>query len=220
MKEEVFVIGAEGTALNIIEQIRDASQNHSGTLDVAGIIIDSFPRGALIAGIPVIAGTGDIKRLIKESSLKFIFALFKPEKMKERYDLLESFGIPRERFADFIHPLSYFAQSAARGIGNIILSGASVHSNVVLGDFNTICSGVTIEHDSKIGNGNFFAANSCTGSKVKTGNHCFFGINSSVRENVILGDNLFTGMHSLVLNDFSDCTIAGVPAHIIRDVRK
>jgi len=50
------------------------------------------------------------------------------------------------------------------------------------------------------------------GSKVKIGNHCFVGLNSSIRENVKLGNNLFVGMHSLVLSDFSDCVVAGVPA--------
>ena len=122
-----------------------------------------------------------------------------------------SFDIPRDRFTNFIHPLSYVSGNISIGRGNVILSNSSIQSGVTLGDYNIINSGVTIEHETSLGNGNFIAANACIGSKACIGNHCFVGLNSSVRENVSL-HNVFVGMHSLVLGNFSDCMIAGVPA--------
>jgi serine acetyltransferase len=40
-------------------------------------------------------------------------------------------------------------------------------------------------------------------------------LNSALREDVKLVDEVFVGMHSLVLNDFSNCLIAGVPARAL-----
>ncbi|MGQ9621344.1 MAG: DapH/DapD/GlmU-related protein [Bacteroidales bacterium] len=210
--EKIVIIGTEGTARNIIEQISNAIKRHGYKAEIAGVIIDVYRIGTIISGVPVIGGTVNIEKLLHDKSLKFIFALFKPDKMKERYDLLMSYGIPRERFSNFIHPLAYIAESIRLGIGNVIMSNSTLQSDVVLGDFNIINTGVTLEHETVLGNGNFIAANSCIGSKVRIGNYCFIGLNSSVRENVNLGDNVFVGMHSLVLNDFCNCMVYGVPA--------
>jgi len=210
--ENIIIIGCIGTAFNIIEQILDAKEKYSLKFHLQGIVIDSFNKGSLISGVPVIGKTNDIPIFLKDKSIKFLFALYKPERMKERYKLMETYKIPLERYANFIHPLSYRSGSLAMGHGNIILSNSTIQSNVVLGNMNIINSNVTIEHDTTVGDGNFFSANSCIGSKVQIGDHCFVGLNSSVRENIIIGNNLFVAMHSLVLTNYSDCKIAGVPA--------
>jgi sugar O-acyltransferase (sialic acid O-acetyltransferase NeuD family) len=212
MKNRIVIIGSEGTARNIIEQLQDAIVNHGYPAELAGIVVDIYKKGTVISGSKVLGGTGYISELLDDESLRFIFALYKPEKMKERYELLMSYGIPPERFVNFIHPLSYVAGSVKMGRGNVLMSNSSLQSGVILGDFNIINTGITVEHEAHIGNGNFLAANCCIGSKVKVGNHCFVGLNSSVRENVRLGNNVFVGMHSLVLDDFDNCIVKGVPA--------
>jgi sugar O-acyltransferase (sialic acid O-acetyltransferase NeuD family) len=209
---KVYIIGAEGTARNIIEQINDARERHGMDIGFSGILIDSIEKGKMISGIPVIGGLKEIPTLLSKKESKFIFALFKPEKMKERHELLLSFKIPIERFVNFIHPLAFVSASVKIGNGNIILSSTTVQSEATIGNNNIINSNVTIEHDTVIGDANFVASGSIIGSKVQTGNHCFIGLNSSVRENTILGDNVFIGMHSLVLRNFSNCKVAGVPA--------
>ncbi|HCI55269.1 MAG TPA: sialic acid O-acetyltransferase [Bacteroidales bacterium] len=209
---KIAIIGIEGTARNIIEQIDDAVKNHGYQAEIAGVVIDTYPSGSLMAGFPVLCGTWNIDTLLNDTGISFIFALYKPDKLKERYNILMSYRIPYERFTNFVHPMAYVARSVRMGNGNVILSNSTIQSNVIIGDFNIINSGVTIEHESVLGNGNFIAANSCLGSKVKIGSHCFIGLNSSVRENVTLGDELFVGMHSLVLKDYGNEIITGIPA--------
>jgi len=211
-RKKVVIIGAVGTALNIIEQIIDSGNRYNEIVEPAGIIIDTFIKGTLVSGIPVLGGLKDIPGLLKYNDIYFIFALYKPEKLQERFNLLKTLKIPQRRFTNFFHASSYVSKSFKCGIGNVILSNSTVHSNVVFGNFNIINSNVVVEHDTILGDGNFLASSSCVGSKVKIGNHCFVGLNSSIRENVKLGNNLFVGMHSLVLSDFSDCVVAGVPA--------
>jgi len=210
-KENIIIIGGVGTAVNILEHIADAVKRYSMPISIRGVIIDSFEKGTEIAGVKVIGGTTDIQSFLEDKSNTFIFAMYKPRLMKERYMLMESLMIPAERYTNFIHPLAYVAGSVVMGRGNVILSNTSVNSNVVIGDMNIINSNVTIEHDSVIGNGNFFAAGSTAGARAKIVNHCFVGLNSSIREDVVL-DEVFIGMHSLVLENYSRGTIVGVPA--------
>ncbi len=209
---KIVIIGTEGTARNIIEQIDDAVKNHGFKVEVAGVVIDTYPSGSLVAGFPVLCGTRNIDILLNDNSISFIFALYKPDKLKERYNLLMSYRIPYERFTNFVHPMAYVAGSVRMGNGNVILSNSTVQSDVVIGNFNIINSSVTVEHETFLGDGNFIAANACIGSKVKIGSHCFIGMNSSVRENVTLGDELYVGMHSLVLKNYDNEVIMGIPA--------
>lgn len=211
MKERIVVIGSEGTARNIIEQIADAIRRGSLDAEIAGVVVDTLRKGAMVAGFPVIAATGGIQELLGDRSLSFIYSLFKQDRMKERYDLLSGLKIPRERFTNFIHPLAYASESLTMGRGNVIMSCSAIQSNVTMGDFNIICTGVTVEHETALGSGNFIAANACIGSKVKMGNHCFIGLGSSVRESVTL-EEVFVGMGAAVVEDFSNCRVKGVPA--------
>lgn len=94
VSEKIIIIGCVGTALNIIEQILDAKKNYSLNIQLKGIIIDSFEKGSLISGVPVIGNKEDIPSFVKDRNIKFLFALFKPERMKERYALMETLNIP------------------------------------------------------------------------------------------------------------------------------
>jgi acetyltransferase-like isoleucine patch superfamily enzyme len=202
--------------LNIIDQIIDARNNYGHPFDPEGILIDSFNKGRMISGIPVIGTLKDVSEFLKKKELYFLFALYKPEELKTRYDLLVSLKIPITRFTNFFHPLSYRSGSFVCGTGNIVLSNSTIQSNVGMGYFNIINSNVTIEHDSKMGDGNFLAAGVTVGSKVLIGNHCFIGLNSSIRENIVLGNNVYTGMQSAVLQNYDNEIITGVPAKPLR----
>lgn len=208
---ELIIIGSIGSARNVLEQIIEANTKHKSLIRVTGIIIDSEAPGTLIQGVPVLGGKEKIKELIQSSNAKFIFCLYRPDKMKERAELLLGLNIPDNRYANFIHPSAYIAPSVKLGVGNVIMSHTTIQSNVSIGNNNIFNSNITIEHESDIGNFNFFAANSVIGSKTKINNYNFIGLNSSVRENVEL-ENVFIGMHSMVLHNFSNVSIIGIPA--------
>ena len=212
MKKKIAIIGGIGTARNIIFQIQDAIKKYNYNIEIAGIIID---KPELLSNMPkyeVLGYTSDIKKLLENTDLYFVFCLYRMDLMKERWDLLLSYRIPESRLINFFHPLSYVCENIKTGTGNIILSNSSIQSNVVLGTGNIINSNVTIEHDTLIGNGCFISANACIGAGVSIGNNCFIGLNSSIRENTVIGNNVFVGMHSLVIDNAENCKLAGIPA--------
>jgi acetyltransferase EpsM len=214
---KVVVIGCKGTARNIIFQISDAIKNHGLNWEIKGICIDDIKPGTFLSGIPILAGLDEIEKLINIESYSFIFALFKPEQMKARYQLMKSLNIPEDRYITFIHPSSYVSSDSKIGRGNIILSNCTIQSNVCTGDNIIINSNVAIEHDTIIGDFNFFSAGSTIGSEAVVGCYNFFGLNSSLREKTVIGDNVFAGMGSVILNNFSNSMIYGVPAKKVCD---
>ncbi|MCD4724946.1 MAG: sialic acid O-acetyltransferase [Bacteroidales bacterium] len=210
--EDIIVVGAVGSALNIAEQINNAFENFNHYQRVVGFCIDSFPVGSIINQIPVVCITSNISEYLGQNrQLKVIYNLFRPDVLKERYELFQKLNIPLSRLTNFIHPSAYVASSSVLGVGNVVMSNVSIQSNVRIQNFNIINSNVTIEHDTFFGNGNFIAANVAIGAKVNLGSHNFIGLNSSVREGVSL-DSVFVGMHSLVLTSYKNSTIYGVPA--------
>ncbi len=212
--EQIIIIGGVGTALNIAEQINSAFLSYNNPQQVIGFCFDTIPVGNRINNIPVVCDTTNILQYLNENNdIRVIFNLFRPDLLKKRFELLNSFGIARSKFTSFVHPSSYIAESSKLGIGNVILSCSTIQSNVIISDFNIINSNVTIEHDTRFGEANFIAANVVIGANVKVGSYCFFGLNVSIRECVVL-NRVYIGMHSLVLRDFEDCVVYGSPATV------
>lgn len=213
---KLIVMGGKGTAVNIAEHIIDANKNYGEKIELLGYAFDDPAFGEAINGYPILSTTtGLYERFGQYSDVKFIFALYKPDKMRERVCLLKSYGIPIEKFYNFIHPSSYKATSSRMGYGNVILSNSSIQSNVQLGDFNIINSNVVVEHDTSIGNNNFISSSSTLGSFIKIESGVFIGLNSSVREHVCIEDYAFVGMSSNVLNNVKKNTLViGNPAKV------
>jgi sugar O-acyltransferase (sialic acid O-acetyltransferase NeuD family) len=210
--DRIAVIGAVGTAFNIISQIKDAISRFGYPAEIAGIIIDDKEAGSLIGDFPVIGSTGDLKMLCMDKNVKFIFSLFHMDKMKERLALLKSYNISDERFANFIHPLAYVSPDVKTGYGNVILSNSTIQAGVRIGNFNIINSNVTVEHDAEILEGNFISANACIGASTLIGRSVFIGLNSTIREHTQLTEDVFIGAHSLVINNMKSCRAWGSPA--------
>lgn len=211
---KIIIMGGKGTAINIADQVVDAQLSYGENIEFLGYSIDDISLGEYINGYPILCSTkGLMDKFGCYSDIKFIFALYKPEKMKERVQLLKRYDIPLNKFCNFVHPSVYLSKTAIVGWGNVVLSHCSIHSNVQIGNYNIINSNVIVEHDTQIKNSNFIAASACVGSNVKLHNGVFIGLNSSIRENVCIQDYAFIGMGSNVLKDTNANTIVyGNPA--------
>lgn len=216
--DKIVVIGGKGSAVVIAEQIYD-TQVKTGTVEFLGFAFDDEAFGTEINGFPILCKTYDAYQKFKEDpDVKFLFALYRPDLIRERIALRDSYGIPKERYATFIHHSAYIAKSAKIGYGCVVLANSVINSNVSMGDYNTIQSNTLIGHDTKIGNSNFFAAHSAIGSNSKIGNADFFGLNTSVNNYISIGDYVFIGMASNVIKGIGDGKMVyGNPA---REVEK
>ena len=202
--DKIIIIGGKGSAVVVAEQIYD-TQMKMKNVEFLGFAFDDEAFGTEINGFPILCKTYDAyKKYEAYSDVKFLFQLYRPDIMRERIELLNSYGIPRERFATFIHHSAYVARSAQIGRGSILLANVVVNSNAHVGDCVTIHSNSLIGHDTKVGDYNFFAAHTVVGSNTQIGDANFFGLNTSVNNYITIGDYNFVGMASNVVKGLQD----------------
>lgn len=210
------IIGGRGTAIVIADQIFDAYVRFGMDVEVLGLALDDHSNGDDVSGYPILCDIKDVyAKYSGYADVKFIYSLYRPDVMYERSQLLYSLNIPKDKFANFIHPTVMLAKTAAIGCGNVFLANVVVNCNAVIGDFNTVNSGTLLGHDIKIGNNNYFAGQVCVGSGLTIGDMNFFGLNTSIRNGLIIGDNNIIGMASNVTKNVTDNNVLyGNPAQI------
>jgi sugar O-acyltransferase (sialic acid O-acetyltransferase NeuD family) len=211
--EDIVVIGGKGTAVNVAEQIDDAYRNFGAPQRFRGFAIDDPALGSYIAGFPVVCGTRDVARWVRAEGAKTIFALYRPDVMRERVALLASFDLTPELLATFVHPCAYVSRSATIGRGSVVLAHASLMKDVVIGDCCVLNAQVIVEHDSRIDDSCFLAAGACLGARVSVGRGAFIGMQAVLREGTSVGEFGFVGMGSVVTCDVEQGTrVYGNPA--------
>lgn len=211
--EKVIIIGGKGTAIVTAEQIYDAQIKHKTNVEFLGFAFDDLSNGNEINEFPILCSTNEVYKKYKDfQDVKFIFQMYRPDLLKERIKLKNSYNIPEERFATFIHPTCTIARSAVIGLGTVIMANTVVNPNANIGKFCTIQSNVTIGHDSKMGVYNFIATQSIVGNIVM-GDRNFMGINSCTNNFITIGDDCFIGMASNVVKSVpSNIKVYGNPA--------
>lgn len=215
--QDVIVIGGKGTAVSIAEQIDDARNRFGGHLRVRGFAIDDPSLGPTIAGFPVVCGTRDAAAQVSNGQTKVIFGLYRPDVMRERIALLESYGIAPEHFATFVHPLAYVARSATVGRGSVVFAHASVMKSAVVGDFCILNSHATVEHGTRVGDNCFLSAGACLGADITLGRGVFVGMHAVLHPGIGVGDFGFIGMGSVVTRDVEPgAQVYGNPARRAR----
>lgn len=211
--EKVIIIGGKGSAVVVAEQIYDM-QIKNGKVELLGFAFDDETFGDSINGFPILCKTYEAYEKYKAyDDVKFIYQLYRPDLMKERIELLNSFKIPINRFYTFIHYTATVAKSAKIGYGTAIMANTVVNSNAVIGDYCTIHSNSLIGHDTKMGSYNFVAAHNVIGSSSTIGDSNFFGLNSTFNNYIEIGDFNFVGMASNVVKGLdSNRKVYGNPA--------
>ena len=210
------MIGGRGTAIVIADQIYDAHIRFGMDVEVLGLALDDHSDGDEVSGYPILCDIKDVYAKYKGyEDVKFIYSLYRPDVMYERSQLLYSLNIPKEKFANFIHPTVMLAKTAIVGYGNVFLANVIVNCNAKVGNFNTVNSGTLLGHDIIIGNNNYFAGQVCVGSGLIIGDMNFFGLNTSIRNGIEVGNNNVIGMASNITKSVTDNNILyGNPAQI------
>ena len=199
--ENIIIIGGKGTAVNVAEQIDDAHRRFGIRQRVRGFAIDDPSLGRSIAGFPVVCGTREVSDHARDAGAKVIFALYRPEAMRERVELLASYGLPPELFTSFVHPQAYVGKSASIGRGSVVFAHASLMKGVAVGDFCILNSQVIVEHDTRVGDNCFLGAGACVGADITLGRGVFIGMQAVLRPGISVGDFAFVNMGAIVTRD-------------------
>lgn len=199
--QDIIIIGGKGTAISAAEQIDDAYRRFGLQQRMRGFAIDDPALGTSIAGFPVICGTREVAEHVRDGRVRTIFALYRPDVMQERVELLHSYGLSPEYFTTFIHPQAYVGRSATIGSGSIIFAHASLMKGTIVGDYCVLNSQVIVEHDTQIGDNCFLSAGACLGADITLGRGVFVGMHAVLHPGISVGDFGFVGMGSVVTRD-------------------
>lgn len=221
MSKKVIIIGGIGTAVNIAEQMCDAADKFDFRDEFLGFAFDDEKFGDSINGFPILSKSRvAFEKYGKYDDVYFLFQLYRPDKLKERAGWLPEFGIPIERYYNFIHPLATVCRSAKMGYGNVIQAGCVVGSNAVMGNHNTFNSTCLFGHDTTIGDHNFFAAHSLIGSNTLLKDYIFLGLNVTVNNMVTIASNNMIGMGGTVVKSIEqeNQVLIGSPVKKVKDL--
>lgn len=211
--EKIIVIGGKGTAVVVAEQIYDAQTKHKADVELLGFAFDDESYGVEINGFPVLAKTTQVFEKYKDyDDVKFIFQMYRQDILPDRIKLRESYLIPEDRFATFIHPTCTVARSASIGTGTILMANTVINPNAKIGKFCTFQTNALVGHDAIIGDYNFIAAHAIV-ANLTMGSRNFIGINASTNNFITIGDDCFVAMGSNVIKSIpSNTKVMGNPA--------
>ena len=196
----IVLIGAGGHAKVII-----------GTAEALGRkvehILDDNPQrhGEKVLGVPVSGGSASIKKF--SESHDFIIAIGDNsirKKMAEHLNL---------NWISLVHPTAWVHNSVKIGTGTVIMAGAIVQPDTLLGDHVILNTGCSVDHDGKIGHYAHIAPGAHLSGNVTLEEGVLLGVGSSVRPGATVGEWTIVGAGGAVARDLPGHVVAvGVPA--------
>ena len=218
--KKVIILGGTGNGTVVAAAIDDANRHGDDNCTVAGYLNDRLEAGVDLEGHPVLGGLDSAVDYLKED-YHFINTIYRIDGQDKRIALFENLGIPDERLATFVHPLSYVARNAEIGLGSVIMPHVSISPGTRLGRCCLVMVNANVGHNNWIGDHCHFAAQSCLGAYLEVQDGVHIGLNASVRENLKLGQCSTLAMGGVLLEDMKRFEIwGGVPARFIRMAKK
>lgn len=201
------LIGMNGNCVEIIEAI---SENYL----VCGIFDeDTNYKDTTFEHIPILP-TNRIKDF---PDAQFLLLVGSQTSIAKRPGILERLGLPRERFAKFIHSSASVSAFARLGCGTVVYEGALITSNAQIGDHVLILPRSIIHHDVTIGDHSIIGSGVIIAGGVRIGNGCYVGSGAAIKNGISVGDGAVIGMGSVVVHDVAaGRVVAGNPARPIR----
>ena len=212
------ILGGGGHARVLVECIQQMEQQ---VALLAVLDMDTSRWGNLLAGVPIRGGDELLPMLISEGAHYFIVGLGGVGDNRPRQKLYE-LGIAHglEPFS-VIHPRAYYSTSATLGAGVQLLPGSIVNSGAVLGNNVIVNSGAIVEHDCVIADHVHIATGAKLASTIQVGAGAHIGIGATIRQCLQIGEGVLVGAGAVVVRDVpANTVVAGVPAKILREIRR
>ena len=154
------------------------------------------------------------RKLAEEQPSEVVIGIGEPASREKLFDRISKAGLIS---ANIVHPTSDFPSSCSLGKGSVLLNGARVSPNTVIGDNVVINFNCNIGHDCFVGNNSVVSTFVAMGGGSSVGRNTFIGMGSIIRDHISIGNNSIVSMGSHVFKNVPDnVTVFGSPARVMR----
>lgn len=219
MNKKVIIIGGEGNGGVIASCIEDNRERFNDyEWELAGFLND-FEKGKDINGYPVLGGTDEIDKFLKEDYY-FMYAIHMIGRNVKSEEVFKKMNIPIDRFATIIHKTAFVAKNAILEPGVFVMSNSYVGPGTRVGYCTLIMANALIGHNTTVGPLCHFSVGSITSSYINIGKVSDVTLGAKVLEKRNIGDYAVAGASSLITRDIPDYEIhIGSPAKFLKKVR-
>jgi acetyltransferase EpsM len=219
MSKKIIIIGGEGNGGVVASCIEDnLSRFNDLEWEVAGFLND-FEKGKTILGYPVLGGTDDIEKFLKED-FYFMYAIHMIGRNVKTEEVFLEMNIPLDRLATIIHKTAFVARSAVLGPGVFIMSNCYVGPGVKMGYCSLMMANSLLGHNTTVGPLCHFSVGSITSSYIEIGKASDVALGAKVLEKRKIGNYAVAGANSLITHDIPDYEIhIGSPAVFLKKIR-
>jgi len=124
---------------------------------------------------------------------------------------------PYFNYADAIHPRSVVSSRAAVSPGSVIMAGAVVNTDVILGVHTIVNSSAVIEHDCILADFVHISPNAALAGDVQIGEGTHIGIGACVIQGITVGKWATIGAGAVIIENVPDyAVVVGNPGRIIK----
>lgn len=141
----------------------------------------------------------------------------RPENFRHRAALIDSLGLPTERFATIIHPSVGIGLETTIGHNTLIMNNCVLTAKVRIGNHVVILPNTVVAHDSRIGDYSLLGSNISISGGVAVAENCYVGSGSKLIQAITIGPSSLVGLGSVVIRDVpADAVFAGNPSRRLK----
>lgn len=207
---DVVILGAAGHAKVCIEVLRA-----TGLYRPCACLVPESAAAAIM-GVPIIQAS-DTEGLARLRCDGVSSAFVAVGANRARDDV--GAAVERAGFAliTAVDPGARLSPSSRVGIGVLLMPGAIVNADTVLGDLSIVNSAAVVEHDCRLGRASHVGPGAVLAGGVTLGDRAFVGAGAVVRPGIRIGMDAVAGAGAAVVCDVAERdTVVGVPARRLR----
>ena len=208
----IVIIGASGHAKVVIDLVEQF-----GELKIIGLVDSDKPEGLEWFGYKVLGSESDISSLMSRFGFEAGFVAIGDNWIRHLVVDKIRAAVPDFPFVSSIHPSASLGRGVRVGCGTVIMAGATINSDSVIGDFCIVNTNASLDHDNELEDYVSVAPGVVTGGNVRVGRFSALSLASAVIHGRSVGSHTVVGAGALVLQDIPGHSVAwGTPARVIR----
>lgn len=208
----VIVLGCSGNCVDILDSMLENNRlSDQPVYEPLGFLDDNQDLQATsLHGYPVL---GPLRAAVNFPQAFFVSAIGSAQSFRHKPRLLQSLGLPRERFVSICHPSAQVSRWARIGLGCVVLQQVTLAAGAQLDDHVVVLPSSVVSHDAQIGDYSILAGGVIVSGFTRIESNCYLGAGSVIRERLTIGSGALIGMGSVVVRSVAaGQTVVGNPA--------